>query len=237
MLKRRDDWPWQPAPRVPAPELSGDLGGAVAFGLAVSREELEDVTALICSGIPAEVACKAAWKPESVGRFVVEVDTPDVKFRQTFIRTDHSLAVDQDAFYLPDDEQQRGHAKRLMRNLVVLYDRLGVRHASVVANHTIGGYSWAKLGAQPIDPDLQRKTLLGKLESVAQALQLTADELRGARDALASAAPHELMYRAASLARADRTSIGKALLVGAYWEGFWDLEDPWLRKLLRETIR
>ena len=232
-------WPWQPSPRHPPPTMGGDVTGAISFGLAVSVEELSRLTAMICSGIPGEIQCRPIWAAEGANGFSLSVMSHDVQYSQTFHRTYEGLAVDHAYFRLPEDSRARGFAKRLVRNLVIAYDELGVRHVDIFAGLENGGYTWAKLGARAKDPALQLECLKDRLSKSIEAGRIPRAYEQLIIDELSVASGADLMYRAATLRTEDGGGFdfGKELLVGHSWEGYWDLRDSTLRAHLRETVR
>ena len=232
-----NDWPWAPDPRDPPPKLAGDLQGAIDFGLAADEAELIELTAMICSGIPSDIDCTARWQREGTITCSVSIDTGEVKYHQAFKRTSHGLAVYQGFFWLPEGSRRRGFAKRTARNLVLAYDRLGIRQVDVDAGLVDGGIVWARLGARADDPDGERTRLIQKARRLAQQLSLDEDLADGIEDALNDVSDDDLLSRAVRIQLEDGTKFGEMLLSGTSWTGCWDLGDEVLRKYLRDVLK
>lgn len=230
-------WPWKQEPRAPAPTLAGDVEGAIAFGLAADEAGLSLLTSMLCSGLPAEIECKARWLREGTNTCAVFVEQDEFKYHQSFRRTeDGSLRVDQGYFWLREDLRRQGSAKRLVRNLVHVYDQLGIRHVEVFAGLEDGGITWAILGARPKDPDSERELLLERASQLARELRLDEDLHEAIAEIISEASDEELMQRAVRIRLEDGTRFGELLLDRREWAGFWDLGDEAQRTYLQRTL-
>jgi hypothetical protein len=79
----------------------------------------------------------------------------NVTISRTFTRKpDGSLEVVHDAFKLPVDKRGAGIAKKVLRDSMNEYERLGVKKVTLHANLNVGGYAWAKFGFKATDPQM-----------------------------------------------------------------------------------
>jgi hypothetical protein len=236
MTKSLPPWPWAASPRGAPTGLSGDLPSIIAFELVPTEEELRKLTAMICSGMPDASEITACWSREGTNTLCVSVETPSGKLLQRFVRTSDGVAALHDLFMLTSNHHGRGHARKLMRNLVHAYDELGIRHMSTYANYGNGGYTWAALGARALEPQLQRDLLPELIDVQIRAGRIHADDREGILDLVDEAEDEELMQVIAALVSEDGEQIGRHILVPHGWEAYWDLADPAVRQYLTDAL-
>lgn len=236
MLTMVCDWPWVIDPRTAPLEVGGDIAGAVGFGLVSGEEELREITAMICAGLPDDAPCHAKW---SVTGDALEMNVfNDVSaIKQTFVRREDCYAVKQDFLQLRPNYYKRGHARRLARNLLILYDTLGVDHATTTANHIAGSYVWARFGARPKDPDLLRGMLSHQLALCIKSGEIDEAFREGCMEVILHTREEDLMYEVAMMEGEDGSSIGELLLLPLSWEAYWDVRCPAFRKFIKEKLK
>lgn len=66
-------------------------------------------------------------------------------------------SVDHTFFKVPRDQQGGGVAKRLFKECVPMYRKLGLEKITVHANIDAGGYAWARFGFEPDSPTQARR--------------------------------------------------------------------------------
>lgn len=229
-------WPWSGQLRLGVCESSGAIDEVVALGLVNDREQLERVSRLLAVCLPDEEPCVARWLLEGRNTACVEITSRLGVYRQSFVRQDDGWVVKQDLMGVDSVHRAKGLAKRLIRNLVVLYDELGIYHASTFADHEVGGYSWARFGARACDPVGQRGQLAERLAELVSDGTIGDEYERPVLQVIHSAADDELMLRVAALATEDGVPIGRPLLLSHAWEAYWDLRDADLRTYLRRVL-
>lgn len=236
MLTMVCEWPWTADPRTAALEVGGDIAGAVGFGLVNSEEELREITAMICAGLPDDAPCHAVW---SVGGDILEMKVVSEvsAIKQTFVRHEQGYAVKQDFLQLHPIYYKRGHARRLARNLLILYDTLGVDQATTTANHIAGSYVWARFGARPKDPEYVRAMLSYQLGVSIRSEQIDESFREGCMEVILHTPEEDLMYEVAMMEGEDGSSIGEILLLPLSWEAYWDVRCPAFRKFIKEKLQ
>jgi ribosomal protein S18 acetylase RimI-like enzyme len=230
-------WPWRPQPRVAGLVIEGDVQEVVAFGIGRTLEELRWVTAMITSGFP-DGPVKATWSLGADKKACVAATHQHGDFAQKFVRDeDGHLQAEMDALVLDPAYHKGGHAKRLIRNLVIVLDALGVTCASTIANYGNGGYTWAVLGACAKDPETQRGLLKERVAVCVRARTIPAaiqDYIVGVID---RANDHELMHAVAELELNSDHDVGKEILLPHSWNAMWDLSNQTQRDFILEALR
>lgn len=127
--------------------------------------------------------------------------------------------VEHSVFFLGEGLQGKGIAKRVLKDHMQLYQRMGVSSVRVDAGDDVGGYAWAKFGFVPNQPSWNKlRDLVGK---------------RLDRDEKVSPADKAIVRRLLTLddpktiwPLADyRNGIGRELLLGTSWTGHLRLSD------------
>ncbi len=191
---------------------------------------------MICAGLPDDAPCHAIWS--------VRGDTLEMKvvsevsaIQQTFVRHDQGYAVKQDFLQLHPNYYKRGYARRLARNLLILYDTLGVDEATTTANHIAGSYVWARFGARPKDPEYVRGMLSYQLGVSIRSEQIDESFREGCMEVILQTPEEDLMYEVAMMEGEDGSSIGEILLLPLSWEAYWDVRCPTFRKFIKEKLQ
>lgn len=228
-------WPWTETPRVPAPNLVGDVEGARAHSLWAGDITLEQMMALLCTGVPGDGEVDVHL--QLVGDDLhVEICGDTCHIEKRFVIQPDGVDVVFDRYFLPEELQNTGHAKHMFKNLLVGYRELDVSFIVTLANHKVGGYTWARLAARPKSADEQRDVLLDRLEPVAKQAKFTTREARALEKLIERAPIERLMYEVARSVSPEGKQLGKPLLIGHHWEAFWDLSDPDHRVLIAEAL-
>jgi hypothetical protein len=212
------------------------LDQAIAFGLCTSRKELRWISAMITSGLP-DGPVRATWVVDGAA-LRLDAEHSEGVFAQTFVRDDAGgLKAIMDVMVLDPKHHKTGNATRLVRNLAILFDRLGVACAETHANWGNGGYTWAILGARPKDADVQRRELRKRLDACVREGSIPAWAKRHVRETIDSTHDDDLMYEVAALELETTHDIGKVLLGPHSWDAYWDITDEAFRVHLTETLK
>ncbi len=234
MPRRR--WPWEEVPRASI-TMTGDIDGVIASGLMNDVGSVHRFTSLLCVGIPEGESCEAIWTVTPPRQIVLDVRSSAGRYAQTFIRQTEGWVVIQNLMVLIERYRGGGHAKRLVRNLAIVYDELGIIYASTVANDVLGGYVWAALGARARDPALQRRAMLEKLEVLALQGQIPREYAEAFISQLSKVDDDDLMQWISQLYIEDGADVGRLLLAGHAWEAYWDLNDNKVRDYIRDALQ
>lgn len=179
------------------------------------------------------------------GAIVAEDGTVLGQFRRNFFRDpDGTLRVEHDLFFLEKGEQGAGVAKRLMANMELEYERMGVAKVELLANLDVGGYAWARYGFVPTQDawNIMRSRILRQIENLLnKGVRISDDTLSAINLALRTEDPRAI-WQIADLTEditvrfarpvegtlktiTETRSIGKQLLLGQSWEGELALSD------------
>lgn len=193
-------------------------------------------------GIPSEVEVNTTYDGFEM-RFVIHSES-GVKIA-TVIRSFHETG---DEFHIEHgllrvENKGKGVGKKLLRNMVDEYRRLGIESVYTEANINMGSYAWAKYGFKPDGP-IECKAVASGIEfnfqrHMADGLSFTKDEIKvieTAREMLL-AGDGRGIWLVADLARRVPPSegmnmryglddtIGKKLLFGKSWNGSLSMTD------------
>lgn len=230
------EWPWQAAPRTAALSVGGDLESAVRFGLVESEDDLREVTAMICAGLPDDAPCRAVWTVDGAS-LKFEVKNEVATITQRFVQCDDGFLVNQDFLAVHPHYYAKGHARRLIRNLLILYDTLHVVEAHTHANHISGGYVWARFGARPKDPDSVRGQLGHALGTAIRSGQIPEAYRSIASDVINHTPDDELMQDVARLETEEGVNVGLHLLLPLSWDAYWDGRCPKFRNYISKALQ
>ncbi|HET9562694.1 MAG TPA: hypothetical protein VFP01_11340 [Propionibacteriaceae bacterium] len=126
-------------------------------------------------------------------------------------------------FFVEKPGRDRGLAKRVLRDTMQVYDRLGVTKVQLEANIDVGGYAWAKFGWTTTDPDDFRAQVLvqllgprGRMIDKAERTAIIAfvNEHKGPK----------LPWHVAGLS-INGKKFGKSLMLGTSWQAEFSLAD------------
>lgn len=231
------NWPWDPELPAFGIELVGDISQTLKLDLWGSEEQLERFAELLCGGVPAsgKISVHVERVDETQSAFVV--DRSDCKFKKRVVRAGADVEIRSDMYFLAAPMQNSGLGRRMFRNSLIAYDKLGVGFVTAYANYHNGGYTWAKLGGRSMDADQDRAALLGQWPSVAGREKFSDRDIFALERLLKTAPDESLMYDIACAANQKGQPLGKPLLVSHSWDVFWDLKDQAHRDLIAKALR
>jgi len=95
---------------------------------------------------------------EEHDRFVFKVRADDgsseLERRFYFYKDDRGIEVEHKSFFLPEESQNKGLSKKIMKESLDLYESLNVSKVHVEASGFNGMYTWAKYGFVPRDVEV-----------------------------------------------------------------------------------
>lgn len=134
-----------------------------------------------------------------------------------------------EALFLPDDLQNAGHGKVMLKGVLDIFDDAGVTEiVDITAGGNVGGYLWARLGVTSDEPEELADLILN---DVLEEDDYSPVELKAVK-AVLKKQDGTMARRLADLKVGGR-HIGKELLLGEQWEGSWNLRDPETLKRLK----
>jgi hypothetical protein len=158
-------------------------------------------------------------------------DSSTVKRITRTIRLDQRK-VDHDYFVVSEGSQGSGAAKRILKEAVEAYVKMGIDQVDVHANIDVGGYAWVKYGFLQTrsDWDGMRAVMKGKLGRKFGVKSLLNESDQQAWEdveaILDNGDPKAMWLLADSKLTINGDSVGKKLLLGSNWYGSLNLRDP-----------
>lgn len=159
------------------------------------------------------------------------------------INADGRLSVEHKMFYLADEFQSQGIAKKAIKEAVATYEKMGVDRINLEANIDVGGYAWARYGFVPKQHswDALKEELSGRLDNLVTNKQVGGQLVSQVRDILASKDPASIRCIAAlqdTVTDGGKTiTLGKKLLLGTKWQGSLNMKDKESLDILKGYIK
>ena len=122
--------------------------------------------------------------------------------------------------------QGKGIAKKLLRESIDLYQKMGIEKVTLHAGREVGGYAWVRYGFKPTQKSWD-KIRKGALRKKLKILSTNANDATAIKDLgrLLDNPKPETMRVIANYADPDGRRLGKDLLLLTYWDGVLDLTD------------
>lgn len=157
------------------------------------------------------------------GRFDIKITQDDNLIARAVRRFDlQSREVEHVIFEVEDNFHGRGIGAIFTRNSFVLYTRLGLTVVKLYANFEAGGYVWACFGFRPTQEEwAQVREEIGH-----RAAQLPHSVPSATRKALSNSLKNNdprAIWVISDLDEGGR--LGRRLLAGTHWHGFFDFRD------------
>lgn len=138
--------------------------------------------------------------------------------------TDGSVTAKIPLFTVDKKEQNKGLAKRVLRDTMDVYKRLKVTQVTLEANIDVGGYAWAKFGFTAMHPeDFRAQVLVHLLGQRGRMLEKA--ERQQIIDFAAQHKGPKLPWHIAALS-VNGKKVGKTLMLGTGWDAVLDMTDP-----------
>jgi len=149
----------------------------------------------------------------------------------------YNKSVDHAYFVLGD--KGKGIAKKVLREQVSLYRKIGLEQITIHANINIGGYAWARYGFVPTAKSWKklRQYLAEKLENLKVAKPIPQNVKESILELLSSDDPKFIWTLADIEYKIRGVPIGKKLLLGSDWDGAFDLLDEETMKRFANYVK
>ena len=148
-------------------------------------------------------------------------------------------SVSHASFTLNQPNQGKHLARQILGESISFYESQGFHEVDVHAGLDVGGYAWAKYGFLPVDAR-ETQTLLQALRPKLARLSLE-PAVRSKVETLLTSQDPQSLWAIADLETpvevdGRNLSLGKALLLGEWWQGRLDLEDAAVRERFRAYV-
>ncbi|MBL4846137.1 MAG: GNAT family N-acetyltransferase [Planctomycetes bacterium] len=143
-------------------------------------------------------------------------------------------------FVLEESYQGKGMVARLLKNLLDMYQPLGITKVRLTAGLSQGGQIWPAYGFRP-EGLSQWRQVGDQVRARLRRLRVPAQREREIRDYLDGDDPREIWalrdLKAPELAQEFPHGLGKSLLNGTRWQGILDLGDTLAVIRLKDAFR
>lgn len=143
-------------------------------------------------------------------------------------------------FRLEKEFQKGGIGKNILSNSMKMYDKLGIEKVYLSAGLSVGGYAWAKYGFKPESRD-DLFQLYDEVRSNMYSLNLN-PRIYSLVTGLLNCDDPKTVWTLSDLQMpvtkidGEQTTLGKALLMGTYWNGAFDLKDRESRERFEQYV-
>jgi GNAT superfamily N-acetyltransferase len=196
----------------------------------LTGESLDAAARRMAATVPGDVNAKVEAGPNYWKIDVQEKGPSGDPDRNTVTLTvyDHG-AGEIEYVHLRPDQQGKGTNKAIVKEMFDTFDRAGVTKVSLDANEDVGGYVWARLGAEAVGDPRDEEEFTDAVEHNTARMSRKAVE---AIDDILDRGGKGMMRRLADL-EVDGEKVGKRALLGSEWSGRFNLTDPEVLRRLK----